>query len=112
MERSNIVLRSMIADLRAVAPVPPADLRQLPSEELSSEQQEELAAAEGIGEWLDDWSTYIGDREDYVQNLRVDDDARFLETTKGSDTRGITRAINSFAQVNRMTSCETPADLS
>ena len=63
-------------------------------------------------EWLDDWTTYIGNRQRYVENLRVDDEARFLETTKGSDTKGITRAINSFAQVNRMDSCETPADLS
>lgn len=112
VERSNTVLRSMIAELRAIAPEPPADLVQLPSDELSQEQQLELAAVAGIQEWLGDWSTYIGDREDYVENLRVDDEARFLETTKGSDTRGITRAINSFAQVNTMVSCETPADLS
>ena len=92
--RSNVILSQMIADLRPLAPTEPASV------------------ADGVDEWLDDWTTYIGNRERYVENLRVDDDARFLETTKGSDTKGITRAINSFAQVNRMESCTTPADLS
>ena len=68
--------------------------------------------ARGVVDWVDDWGTYLQDREEYVENLRVDDDARFLETAKGSDTKGITRAINSFAQVNKMTSCVTPGDLS
>ena len=112
VERSNTVLSSMIAELRAIAPKPPAAAEQLTVDELSLDDQQQLAAAEGIEEWLGDWSTYISDRKDYVENLRVDDEARFLESTKGSDTRGITRAINSFAQVNRMASCETPADVS
>ncbi|MEI2700204.1 MAG: hypothetical protein V9E94_18420 [Microthrixaceae bacterium] len=47
-----------------------------------------------------------------MEELRIDDDARFLETVKGSDTKGISRAINSFAQVNRMESCMTPGDVS
>jgi hypothetical protein len=92
--RSNVILSGMIADLRPLAPTEPQQV------------------ADGVDEWLDDWTTYLGNRERYVENLRVDDEARFLETTKGSDTKGITRAINSFAQVNRMDSCTTPADLS
>ena len=94
MARSNVILSGMIADLRPLAPTEPQQV------------------ADGVDEWLDDWTTYLGNRERYVENLRVDDEARFLETTKGSDTKGITRAINSFAQVNRMDSCTTPADLS
>lgn len=92
--RSNTILAAMVTDLRPLAPTEPEQV------------------ADGVNEWLDDWSTYIGNRQDYVENLRLDDDARFLESTKGSDTKGITRAINSFAQVNQMESCETPADLS
>jgi hypothetical protein len=92
--RSNVILSQMIADLRPLQPTGPPEV------------------ADGVGEWLDDWTTYIGNRESYVENLRLDDEARFLESTKGSDTKGITRAINSFAQVNRMDSCTTPADLS
>jgi len=94
VEKSNIVFRKMIQDLRPLAPSQPTEV------------------AKGVTEWLNDWETYIGNREEYVQNLRKDPEARFLETTKGSSTKGITRAINGFAEVNRMKSCTTPADLS
>ncbi len=92
--RSNVVLSQMLADLRPLTPT------------------ESPVGNEAVSEWLDDWETYLGNRESYVENLQVDDEARFLESTKGSDTRGITRAINAFAEVNRMDSCTTPADLS
>jgi hypothetical protein len=94
VEQSNVILANMLADLRPLTPTTPE------------------RDAEAVPEWLDDWATYLGNRERYVENLRVDDEARFLESTKGSDTKGITRAINGFAQVNRMDSCTTPADLS
>ena len=84
----------MVAELRPLVPQGPPEVR------------------DGVSEWLDDWSTYIQDRQSYAERLQVDDQARFLETTKGSDTRGITRAINAFAEVNRMDSCVTPGDLS
>ncbi len=92
--QSNDILTRMIADLRPLAPTTPEQV------------------ASGVEEWLGDWETYIGDRRLYVEELRIDDDARFLETVKGSDTKGISRAINSFAQVNRMESCMTPGDVS
>ncbi len=92
--RSNLVLSRMLAELGPLTPTGSP------------------VASEAVSEWLDDWATYLGNRESYVEILQVDDDARFLESTKGSDTRGITRAINAFAQVNRMESCTTPADLS
>jgi len=94
VEKSNIIFREMIQNLRPIAPKQPQEI------------------ADGVQEWLNDWETYIGNREEYVQNLRKDPEARFLETTKGTSTKGITRAINGFAQVNRMESCSTPADLS
>ena len=94
VEISNTILRQMIQDLRPIAPSEPSEV------------------AKGVTEWLNDWDTYIGNREDYAENLRSDPEARFLESTKGSSTKGITRAINGFARVNRMKSCTTPADLS
>ena len=91
---SNVVLGRMIDQLRPLAPTTPTD------------------AAKGVNEWLDDWGTYINDRQDYAEALAVDDDARFLESTKGSDTKGISRAIDGFAKVNKMDSCTTPGDVS
>jgi hypothetical protein len=94
VERSNAYLLQMVDELRPLTPEGPPDERA------------------GVEEWLDDWVVYIGDRQQYVDNLRRDDDARFLESTKGAPNRGITRAINGFAEVNRMESCSTPGDLS
>jgi len=91
---SNVMLQQMVDDLRPLAPTSPPKV------------------AAGVQEWLDDWDTYIDNREQYVDNLRQDPDARFLESTKGTSTKGITRAINGFADVNDMVSCNTPADLS
>lgn len=92
--QSNVILAEMIGQLRPLAPTEPEQV------------------ASGVNEWLDDWETYINDRKLYAEELRIDDDARFLETVKGADTKGISRAINSFAQVNRMESCMAPGDVS
>ncbi len=91
--QSNVILRDMLDELDPLAPTSPPK------------------AKEAVSEWLGDWRTYLGDRETYVENLRKDSKARFLETPKGND-KGITRAITSFAQVNSMTSCATPSDVS
>ena len=99
---SNEIFSRMVAELRPLAD-DAADVYTA---------EDEQRYASGIADWVDDWGTYLEDREEYVENLRVDDDARFLETAKGSDTKGITRAINSFAQVNKMMSCVTPGDVS
>jgi hypothetical protein len=93
VERSNARLVAMVDELAAIAPT------------------DDTRPSAGIREWIGDWRTYIGNRADYVANLRVDDEARFLEDAKGAPNKGITRAIDGFAQVNRMTSCETPDDL-
>ena len=99
---SNEIFSRMLAELRPLAD-DTADVYTGKGEE---------RYVMGVRDWVDDWGTYLEDREEYVENLRVDDDARFLETAKGSDTKGITRAINSFAQVNKMMSCVTPGDVS
>lgn len=91
---SNVILSSMVDRMEAVAPTEPAKVR------------------DGVREWLGDWRTYIADREQYAESLRVDPEARFLESPKASATKGITRAIDPFAQVNEMSSCTTLADVS
>jgi hypothetical protein len=61
-------------------------------------------------EWLADWRTYLGDREDYVEALRADPGARLLVSEKPGEGRHITGWIDEFAKANRMPSCVTPAD--
>ena len=63
-------------------------------------------------EWLGDWSTYIGNREDYVTRLTADETARFHESTKSSATEQISKPIDRFAYVNDMDPCDTPQDMS
>jgi hypothetical protein len=60
-------------------------------------------------EWLGDWHTYLGNREDYVNRLRTDRDARIFVTQKGS--KQITDPIDGFARDTGMPSCATPGDI-
>ena len=64
---------------------------------------------EAIGEWVSDWRDHVTDRQEYVNELRDDPGARFSERVKG--TKQLSRAIDSFAEVNRMESCSTPGDV-
>jgi hypothetical protein len=91
VDQANVDLRRMIEQLRAQVP---ADQGQVTT---------------GVNDWLNDWSTYIDDRQAYADGLRVSADTRFTESVKAN--RQISRAIDSFAQVNRMTSCMTPGDV-
>ncbi|MFM7068953.1 MAG: hypothetical protein ACKOYM_05765, partial [Actinomycetes bacterium] len=84
-------LRRMVNDLRGVAPAGRSD------------------EARGTREWIDDWGQHVKDRAAYANSLRRGEDARFLESTKG--TRQLSRAIDAFAQVNRMPACSTPNDV-
>jgi len=88
---ANDTLARMLGELRTLVPSEPPE------------------STEAINEWLDDWATHVQDRQDYAEELRVDPTARFTETPKAS--KQISRAIDSFAQVNRMPSCETPGDV-
>jgi predicted Zn-dependent peptidase len=65
--------------------------------------------AKGAREWVGDWDQHVKDREVYAKELQAGEDARFLESTKGA--RQLSRAIDAFAQVNKMPSCETPQDV-
>ena len=62
-----------------------------------------------IQEWLGDWSTYLNDRQRYVEALASDPGARFYVTEK--ESRQITEPIDFFATHNEMRNCVTPGDL-
>lgn len=59
--------------------------------------------------WLADWRTYLDDREDYVEALATDPEARLLVSAKDNDQ--ITEFIDAFAADNRMPACGTPIDV-
>jgi hypothetical protein len=64
-----------------------------------------------IDQWLADWDTYNRDRRDYTARLRQDPDARFYMSQSDRDKGQITRALDNFARVNGMGSCDAPEDV-
>lgn len=62
-----------------------------------------------ISTWLDDWRTYLRDRETYAALLRVDEDPAFTVTDKGGVQ--VTEYIDGFADANDMESCQIPLDV-
>jgi hypothetical protein len=92
IDETNVVLSAMVVELRTFAPTTGVD-------------------GERVGEWLDDWDTYIEDRANLATQLREDGDARLHETAKGDDH--ISEALDFFAvTANDMPSCATPDDIS
>ncbi|MCU0269408.1 MAG: hypothetical protein MUF83_12280 [Acidimicrobiales bacterium] len=83
----------MLDDLAAIAPTDPDDRAK-------------------VDEWLADWGTYVANRRDYAERLRVDPDARLYVTENENDGTQITRSIDHFATINEMASCVTPGDIS
>ena len=65
--------------------------------------------ARKVGLWLDDWNIYIADRQSLVAKLRQGERAEFTYTARNGVQ--IARIADRFAQVNDMTSCETPKDI-
>jgi hypothetical protein len=93
LERADTTFEDMLDDLDGMVDLAPAgDQRRRATE------------------WLADWRTYLGDREAYVEALRVDPDARLLVSEKEGEGRQITGWIDEFAKANRMPSCITPTD--
>jgi hypothetical protein len=92
IDHANAILDQMLVDLRAKVP---------------ATQPEH----DRINQWLDDWTTYVGDRKAYAAQLRVDRNARFYVTQSDRDNSQITNAIDNFATVNPMPDCATPQDV-
>lgn len=92
IDQTNVILSDMVVELRTFAPTEGDD-------------------ADRVGEWLDDWDTYIEDRAQLADELRQGEDARLKETAKGDDH--ISEALDFFAvTANAMPSCATPDDIS
>ncbi len=68
-------------------------------------------ANRSVGEWLDDWRIYVANRRDYAGRLKEDKTARFYVAQSDRDRRGITDAIDRFANTNKMPSCATMPDI-
>lgn len=68
-------------------------------------------AARSMEGWLADWRIYLIDREDYAERLATDPEARLLldESQLGDP---VDKTIEIFAQVNGISDCATPGDLS
>ena len=64
-----------------------------------------------VREWLADYSTYVGNREDYARRLRTDPKARFYEAQKNPGEQ-ISDPIDTLATANHMDDCVAPEDLS
>ena len=88
---ANTYLAAMLAELRPLAPT------------------EDPVSAEAVNEWLDDWEIHLQDRTEYAERLSNDPTARFTESPKAE--KQISRAIDSYAEVNSMVSCSTPGDV-
>lgn len=90
IDEANDLIAAFIDDVRAGAPT-------------SGDDQ---VSMEG---WLADWDTYLADREDYVERLATDPEARLLvdESPLGDS---VDKTIEIFAQVNRIPDCATPGD--
>lgn len=88
LDVANVELADMLADLEAIRP----------------------DGEDGVlvGRWLDDWHTYLRDREAYADRLRVDEDARLLVSRKAG--LQITEFLDQFAKDNDMPACSTPTD--
>jgi hypothetical protein len=62
-----------------------------------------------VREWLADWRTYLGNREDFATALVHDPKARLLVSPKHGDQ--ITDYLDAFAGDNNMAACSTPGDV-
>lgn len=66
--------------------------------------------ARSVEGWIADWRTYVANRRDYADRLRVDPEARLLlDQSLGGDS--VDKPIEIFADVNDMPSCATPGDV-
>lgn len=60
--------------------------------------------------WLDDWRTYLQNREDYAVRLQQGEGDRFyVDESPLGDT--VDRTIEVFADINKIPACATPGDV-
>lgn len=91
LDQANAILVDFVADLRADAPTTGP-------------------AAKSVDGWLDDWETYVRDRQEYADALRTDPKARLLlDQSPLGDS--VDKTVQIFAEVNEIPDCSTPGDV-
>lgn len=90
IERANAILTAMVADLEAMVTGTDRD-RQI------------------VGDWLDDWNTYLDDRRDFAQRLGADPNARFYQSDVANEF--LDRRLTRLATTNDMPSCGASGDV-
>jgi len=90
LEKGTEILKNMVSDLGS-----------LPG---GSASDRDLAAR-----WLEDWESYLSDRQAHVKRLRSKGDVRPLLSAL-SDGSSMLERMNGFARVNDMESCLDPGD--
>ncbi len=91
VDEANTILLEMVEDLRTIAPSEGSDARVTRL-------------------WLEDWDTYLGDRDAYVQALAAGEEAELLVTAREEGGQ-ITETIDHFAEINNMEDCAVPLDV-
>jgi hypothetical protein len=87
VERSDALLAGMVAQLRAMTP--------------SGEDGRVVSL------WLDDWDQWLRDRQTWAAQLNTGKDGPFLEHARDNGEPR-SKLLDTFAQVNGMSSCTTP----
>lgn len=60
-------------------------------------------------EWLADWRTFVGHREDFADRFELDDEARFYVSSVGGER--LEKRITRFANTNEIYDCIAPTDI-
>lgn len=61
--------------------------------------------------WLDDWRTYLEDRRDFAEALRISERHPYFAETEVEGVP-VSERLGKFARENDMRSCQPPTDLS
>jgi hypothetical protein len=92
VSEANGLLTEMVADLAAIAPENDHD-------------------APLVDAWLADWTTFLGDRAEYADDLLAgNENAELLVTARGTGGGQITVTLDHFAEINGMADCASPLD--
>lgn len=79
-------------------------------DDVEADAPESGDAAISMKGWIADWRTYLGDREDYAERLRTQENAQLLiSRSKLGDS--VDKTIQVFTQVNDIPACDTPGDV-
>lgn len=91
VDRGDAILADMVARLRTLTP---------PTGE----------SHDAVAKWLDDWDQWLRDRAAWSTRLHDGQDAAFVEKQRDNGDPN-SKALNAFAIVNDMSSCQTPVGI-